>query len=468
MFSNNDLKKFNNFIKNISLQPTLYLRQKYFYERKDEFQDLIDYFFSFAFETKNYLIPSRISINDNSIIDFKKQFGEFVYYLEKGDKQRIKYTFNKFPTYLQNILIATSYSNTSTLLTIDYVLKNISHYFLFSEIKQNLIMPKFIDNVFETVISKTKINEIKFPIYLFDFPKHFKIEKLVYLFKDYDNVKSNINSQAIRRELLSKIVYPKYGVLGVLGKDKRFKNKYKLVLVYFNQNLQNVKDLYIGVESEIDNQIDKLEKIKFENIIIQQGKKFNEIGNLKNKLKKLKYSKKFVVLAENGIMLNQFKIEYDNARILDYIYNDEFDVIGLKIIYNDNIYSIYFNILNTIYINGIENKFVRIGIVKWFDEIINVFYNSEVYAWDKNYDYCLMCLDIKYKHAYSGLCHRCVNKLKTITENLSKPIKIKCNRNFEIVVNKVKFKADGEYLTCEIPKYYQLSLPLFDNFDVCS
>jgi len=178
-------------------------------------------------------------------------------------------------------------------------------------------------------------------------------------------------------------------------------------------------------------------------------------------IKKHMRKKYYVALLETGLIKVKINVEYKNVKILDYWYDEDYNLQGLIVDVYGKPYKIKFKIYNTNYVYGIENKYVKVAINKIKNEIVNVNYVSEVKQWSKQYTKCQICGKIDYRHITQGICSKCYKRIVDTCDKLSGYYEEKCEAKFEIYTDTFEVIADGETIKFKPLPYTQLSLPLF-------
>jgi hypothetical protein len=114
--------------------------------------------------------------------------------------------------------------------------------------------------------------------------------------------------------------------------------------------------------------------------------------------------------------------------------------------------------METSYVDGLENRYVKITINEYKGLILSIYYNSEVKLWSNVSNECKICNSVKYKHKVNGICTSCYNKLDKFTQELGGYHKEPCNKTFEVTLNGFDVKADGEFVEFIPVKYKQLKI----------
>ena len=416
---------------------TITIRKARLENLKIRYQDFIDFFFSLHFVLKEKINLKTI-FNNKELINFKEDFGNFLYLYNKDYKQLQEYLYS-LPYKLQIILQIVLNNSLERRFQQDGLLLSIDKFYKMSDILLIVELPDIL-NLEDTYIQSVKRvytkNELTFPLEYFKIPMKMNRKFIVYFIKDGDKVVSNIRQGRLRREIINNISYDFYGLIGTVVKIKGFKKKYKLIISYFNKGSKNVINLYKGVEDVYDNQ---LYLITLKNLEFLEKAKINLVktkDDFVKIFKGLKQNKQYIIQNNKGVFTYKTNVLYDFAKIIDYIYNEDFEAIGLKVFYQEKYYDIYFNVMESDYLETIENRFVKIGVVKFNDIILKVVYNSDVKRWSNVSNYCLICENVKSKHCKNGICCNCVRKLYEFTSNLGANYEEKCSKEFKTYVNK--------------------------------
>jgi len=459
MLTITNLLNFSNKLQEALTLELKYQRTEAISKLLSKYQTEFDIFFSFASEISNSFSFSLLD-NKTILFDFKKDFGLILYYYLNKDYKRIIKELKNFHYDIQFLFYACFTNYFTKKLGNDFILTNIKKYYSLSELINIVEFP--IDNIDEIgeINIKNKVL-ISYPLDLYRVPTGFKFVKLAYFIKKNGKIVSNIKQQTIRQELNSLFNLQNISVVGVLLKDKKYKKKYSFQAIYINKDVKQVSKLFKGKatvnEIEIFLQVFKQSK----NIIYSKPfKKFESKNDLKEFLSKQKSKTKFILLS-NTILEFKPKVIYKTAKIVDYIYNDVFDIIGLKVSLDNVIYDLKFNVENTDYIYSIEDRFVKVSVTMFEDEILKVAYNSSLPLWHHKYSYCSVCGGNDYKHKVNGVCYSCYNWLNSFTKNLSgiKEIKKEVYRDTKYINNNVEISIKDNKIILTPLSGYQLHLP---------
>ena len=352
------------------------------------------------------------------------------------------------------------------------LLSNIDEYYKISDLLPYIELPDVLENSNAFTIQSIKreiINEITYPFYLYRIPKNTSYKQVNYLIKRIDgSVVSNITSGKVRQTIMSNVPTNEFGLIGVQLKEKGYSRKYKFMPVYYSSDYKAVLNLYKSKDYvELNNELDTL-KLDYPLFKVSPITINNE-DELIHLFKKAKYNKKYVMVSNKGVELFKLNVIYDYAKIIDYIYNDNYEAIGLIVNYKDKNYKLYFNVMNTNYVDGIKGKYVKISVNEYKGIILNVFYNSEVKQWSKHFNECQLCRNVKSKHYKNGICNSCFHKLGKFVNNLSGEYKESCNVEFDkIYVEDYEVFADGKFIYFNPIYGSQLRLPLFELDNFCN
>jgi len=460
------IEGFRDVLLEIMKQPNSSLSQHIFENYFDKYKFLFELFLSLSLEADK--IGLKTQKNSISFVDLEKDLGKIIYHYLNNDLKSMQKALNGLFYPLQQILFLVFNRSVVRKLTEFFILEKIEHYYRLDEIVNMIEFPDLvaIEALPVQNIEVNRITELTFPCYIYKVKSGFKVVKLAYAKKESGKFISNISQGKLRNDLLN-LNIGDFSLLGILTRHRKFKRKYHLFIFYFSFDSANAVEFMKG-KGKFDNQLDEIESFvePAETLSLLRGKKLNSKEEFINFAKKIRSNFKFVLQTETSVSLLKTEMQYVNVPIVDYIYNEEFDPIGLKIKYKNKIYDIYANIVNTSYMNGIENRFVRVGVIEMFDEVIKIVYNNEVYKWHKDYSYCVICEKVDCKYKYKGVCSCCYHQLYEITKNISGTFKEKCDKIFELVVNGCYIKSDGKELVIKPMYGKQLHLPLFD-FEFC-
>jgi len=434
--------------------PDIYSR-KYRYEKlHNQYPDTLDKIVSYTFEL-NKLNVTPI-YNDFTNFDYSIDFGNLVYCNMNDEDYQT--TFTQLPYPIQKLIYIILNKTLINKLGEDYLLIKMDKYYKLSELLLDLQMPDIIDKVSVGIqgLKRDKIKTIEFPIYLYQIPNKLSYDRLQYFIKKDGEYVSNINSGVIREYIKNNIMEANYGVIGITTKIRGFKRKYKFIPLYFNLNSNNVKLLYQNKGAEYSNDLDSLNLDNIPKLIT-----LNNEDELKNFISKKKKKVTYIVLSNNGVEVMKPNIEYKNVKILDYIYNDYYEAKGLVVEFQGRNYEIYFNVMETHYIDSIEDKYVRISVVNYKGVVLSVYYNSELKLWSRVNKVCKVCGKVDSKHNRDGVCNSCIYKFERYVEIVNRECIVDCVSEFETTVGNYSFKSVGGKLVVSCIGVCQQNLDLF-------
>lgn len=435
-----------------------------------QYQELYDLTISLSIELPYIKFTPK---NNYTNFNFKDDIGKILYaILNKNDKLLLDvlykqhYIIQKWWAIILNKYLLKKFRE-------DVLLKQVDVYYKISDLLPYVNLPDILEtsNVFSIQSIKRKIIEnIVFPFYLFKIPKHTAYKQINYLIKKNDgSVISNITSGKIRQELLLKLTDTSFGVIGVKLKQKNYRRKYNFMLCFYGSDYNNVLSIYKGKENT-DIDLTELNNLSYKSDLLIKPKPIliKNKEDLINLLKKAKHNKRYLVLSSQGVDVLKISIKYDYAKIIDYIYNEDYEAIGLKVSYKNKTYDIYFNVMETNYVEGIESKYVKIGISEYAGVVLNIFYNAEVKQWSKKYNSCVICGEVRSKHYKNGVCNSCNYKIEKFCNNLSGSHKEKCSAKFDtLYYEDYEVFGDGEFIYFNLLKGRQMKLPLYEDSNFC-
>jgi len=455
-----ELEKFTEYLTNAYSAPLPSIRQHRVKRLKQMFPEFFDFTISISLTFPN--IKLYPTFNYRQDFNFEKDFGEILYYVLNDIDTLFKILKNK-NYYVQKYFSIILSHNFTTKFTEDTLYLLLDHLYKKSEILSYLELPDILstDIVSLQSISREEPEYLSFPIVLANVPLYKNRNKLVYLVKNGNKIISNISSTVIRQTIIKNIQHLTYGVIGVLVKEKGYKRKYKFEIVMFNKDYKYIVDYYRGKAEHYDNQIDFMQIKQQENLKKAKLLNMNKeefISFLRKHLRK----KQYLALLPKGLLKLSPHIEYKNVKILDYWYDEDYNLQGLIVDVYSQPYKIKFNIYNTNYVYGIEDKYVRVTINKIKNEIVNVVYCGEVKQWSKQYIECQICKSIEHKHYSQGICYKCYKRLIDTCGKLSGYHEEKCEAEFQMYTDTFEVIADGKTIKFKPLPYTQLSLPLFE------
>jgi len=461
MITLKQLEQFTTYLTEAYSAPLPSVRKHRLHKLKQLFPEFTDFTISLALELPPIKLP--LFYNYRQDFNFEKDFGEIIYYLVNNDDETLFKVLPNKNYYLQkyfNIILSKTFVNK---FSEDELYMLLDHYYKLPEIISMLELPDMLSSDIVTIqsLSREEPEQLVFPIDLVNVPIRKKKGSIVYFVKNGNNIISNIQSSYIRNLILKNVEHLTYGVIGILKKEPGYKRKWNFEIIFFNQDYKYVINYYRGKVNYYDNRIEDMNYKKQDDLKKAKILKMNKEEFIQF-IKKHMRKKYYVAMLETGLVKLKINVEYKNVKILDYWYDDDYNLQGLIVDVYGQPYKIKFKIYDTNYIYGIENKYVRVAINKIKDEIVNVNYISEVKQWSKQYNSCQICNKVDYKHITQGICSKCYNRLLKTCDELSGYYKEECNANFHLYTDKFEIIANGETIKFIPQPYVQLSLPLFE------
>jgi hypothetical protein len=453
MISLSDFKAISSSLHEIITLPMLKIRQHKFNRLKEQYPEQMDYLMSMMLELPKVNIPIPL-YNQFDTFDFKEEFGIVFFnilYERKFDNE-----YFTFPYEVQKLLRLLLSKHLISKLTENFILMSINHYYKLGELISEVELPDVVykSDIGLQGLKKERIRYTVFPLYVYLLTKRQKVKGIRYMLKKDGKVISNIKSGVVREKLLKDNKDTDFGIIGLQTSLKGYQRKYDFTPLYYSKDPDNVKLMYQNKETKYHNEIE-LTKLETKKDLIKY-------------IKKLKHKKKMVVLSRNGVEFFDVDIRYVNAPVVDYLYNEYYDIVGLVVKYQDEYYNIKFNISETHYIDGIENKFLKVAVTYFHDLLVNVQFAGVIKKWDRYYDKCVICGLADSKHYRDGICYSCKYKLDKYSERVGRLGKFKCNKDFDMLTDDLIFYANGnEVEVIKKNKVYQQSLP-FDEVDFCN
>ena len=453
MISYSDIEGITKSLHNIIALPTISIRQHKFKRLKNTYPKQLDYLLSMMFELPklNITLPQ---FNTITTYDFKDDFG-IVFYNVLYDR-KFSDEYYALPYQLQKLirLLLSKYLIQS--LGEQFLLLIIEHYYKLPELIIEVNLPDVIEkaDIGLQGLKKDRIKYTTFPLYVYKLNKRQKPKGIRYMLKKNGQVISNIKSGVIREALLKEYKDTDFGIIGLQTTLKGYKRKYDFIPLYFSKDPDNVKHIYQNKETEYKNEIE-LTKLETE----KDFKKF---------VKSIKHKNRVVVLSKNGVELFNPDIKYAIVPVIDYLYDDNFNIKGLVVKYKDTYHNIYLDINDTHYADTIENKFVKVVVTYYKDTLLSVKYNSIINQWSRYYTECRICGKADSKHYSNGICYACKYKLDKYPERLGRLGSFTCDKDFELETDLLYFHSSNGVVNIEpVVKPYQQLLP-FDKVDFCS
>ena len=453
MISYKEVEAISSALHQIISLPTISIRQHRFKRLYQQYPNQLDYLLSMMFELPklNITLPQ---FNTITTYDFKDDFG-IVFYNVLYDR-KFSDEYYSLPYSLQKLirLLLSRYLLQS--LGEQFLLLTIQHYYKLSELIVEVNLPDVIEkaDIGLQGLKKNRIKYTTFPLYVYTLKKTQKLRGIRYMLKKDGQVISNIKSGVIRDALLKEHKDTDFGVIGVQIVLKGYKRKYDFIPLYFSKDPDNVKHMYQNKETEYKNEIE-LTKLDTEE-------------DFKNYVKNIRHKNKVVVLSKSGVEIFKPDLRYTNVPVVDYIYDDNYDIKGLIVKYKDTYHNLRMNVNDTHYADTIENKYVRVAVTYYKNTLLSVKYNSVINQWSRYYTECRICGKTDSKHYSNGICYSCKYKLDKYPERVGRLGSFACNKDFELTTELLDFVSkNGKVMVEPIAKPYQQLLP-FEEVDFCS
>lgn len=263
-----------------------------------------------------------------------------------------------------------------------------------------ITLPSVLPYSYETQFIRKGTNKVSFPISAYKVGKQVNISKLKFLVNYGTKTITNTRKTSSKKEILSNDGVGRVGVIFTEHRVKGYKHR-TTVCPLLKGQIDSILSLYKG--KYYDNK----------NITILPSMKYEGTFNSKEELGKFiktNYKKNFLFLSKEGLCNITTTDTYVELPCIDYILDDEYNAIGVKVKYNDEVYDVYFNIVDSQLNEGILGRFIRCNVRAIEGVIVEVKFNSVVNKWHKLYDSCLCCGTINTKHAKNGICSRCIRK----------------------------------------------------------
>jgi len=208
---------------------------------------------------------------------------------------------------------------------------------------------------------------ISYPLLLISLHSKYQYSNLYYLNRQGNNIISNNTSKLTKNNVIKKLDSVDKACIFVTNNLSR-KVYEKGVTLLFKGAFDIIKQLYTGkVNKKRDIDIfNDIELVHTKNSVI-----INNEQDLLEHLTNTKRNYSNYVITNNGVFKVEYKDYVRKVKVTDFILNDDFEPVGLKILYEDNIYDIKVKkaVLEDL---NIINKSVKVKVRYFLDKVIAI------------------------------------------------------------------------------------------------
>ncbi len=401
----------------IGAEPIRKRRQNLFFSLYERYEGVLHPLISLSLVLNaNINITPKENFSEK-YTSFSNFLGNLVYFFINDETQLLLKEIRKYPKDWQVIaqwVLGNKFKNT---LSLEFIYTLIPSVLTLKELNTGFLeIPDFIDlKTKQEVIFSEEPEKLSYPFYFIRVSTKIRGRgQLRYYYKTGETIETNITSKAVRDYLADSLLGKfKVGVLLLTATEKVGSHKWNIQPIILSEDIDTLKNLYRGRgESEFVAQ----SRLMLGNIFKQTSNKvkvFNTKPILCNSVHDLPSLNsglvpKNLLLHKFGITNLSFQVEKRYYKVFDYLFNDDFEPIGLKLLDdNKDIVEVEAKIDDAFVERGIENAYAKIAVYKFEDEVLQTTFNQLL---NKHYGECAACGVIAHLKK-SGLCFACQGKL---------------------------------------------------------
>jgi hypothetical protein len=467
MFDTESLENLGKELHTALSHPLLSYRQNKVKIIADRYRKQFEWFASLAIQSKIKMSVSPL-YNINSSLDFRKDIGNILYFNFSENNKELKAHLSKLPFNIQKLLSVIISGKLVKSLSEEFLLSNIEQFVPMAEIMLDVDIPDFLDSSEYEVCSlaRNKTEPSTFPMKAIHIPKSVSSKKIAYLIKDGNKIVSNITSHKVRSSLLEVFSFTKVGVIGFMSKIKGYKHRYGFVPVLYSEDPIAIKKLYVGDGFSENISVPALGVLQVPPEILPV--RFDKVFAVKSKndFDNIPVKDKANLLFVSKEALGFFKPvqKFESAKIMDWLLDDDYNVVGVYVENDGEITPIKFNVKNTdIVVGGIKDRFITIRKTYIGDKCVKIEFGGVKPVWHTKWGHCKICGGVEAKHYSNGVCNSCVHRLRRVSEYVVDVVELNFNSvdDFCIVVSGVEYSKEGENIVGKLLEGFkrQLILP---------
>jgi len=411
------IKKIANTLLAISSEVILKRRQKLFKDLLDEDKEgVITNLVSLSLALKGRVdvsIKDNISEKDTTFSSF---LGEHTYYFLDGNFKKLRASVRTYPKEWQVIAQYVYGDRFKTSLRMEFLYTVLPTIHPLSKLTNTFInIPETIDKDNKrSIIMHDSVKSITYPFRLYNINSHIRKKgELKYYFKVGTEVHTNIQVRLLKRYLEDTFIDKyQYGVILAVSKKKGRNTPSHIQPLVMSEDISTLKELYRGSE-EVDftNKVsfyaDRLFKNTSKYVKVHYSRpticvSIHEIPSIGGGAKDGNY-----LLHSGGFTRLTIKRETLFLKVIDYIFNKDFEPIGLKLKEGDKILEVETNVTDSFVSKGIENTYVKVAKLLFNDTLLETEFYSVL---NSNYGECPLCGTVS-SLKKSGMCWRCSGKV---------------------------------------------------------
>lgn len=383
----------------IDTYPSIAVKRNKLIEVVDLFPQETSFIFSVSYRFSGCVVPSPVKTQTPKITEnWEVIMGNILYFLHRQDNTAINKYYLSLPYQWQVIVYYCINKTIRNSIGATKYLETIKELYTQEDLIAMVVLPETISDAFEVQqIKRNSVETITAPIEILQGLKRQNMSHIYYMLNYGTKIVSNNKYNSSRASILSNIGAGRYGVLFTESKQQGYKYKRVQDIIAIG-TVEDIINAYKGISTaNID--------VKLKSLGI-----FNSIEDIAKQIKDLRSTQHLLLKSGTGLHTIKLIDEIRTVKVVDYITSEDFKPIGVKIEINENTYPIYFNVSNTSLSNGIKNKYVRVIVKTFYNDIVKVIFHSVVK--DTDMKQCALCSKYVSRISSSGLCLGCTMLLR--------------------------------------------------------
>ena len=411
------IKKIANTLLDISSEVILKRRQKLFKDLLDaDKEGVVVNLVSLSLALKGNLditLKDNISEKDTTFSSF---FGLHTYYFMEGDFKKLRASVRTFPKNWQVIAQYVYGDKFKTSLRLEFLYDVLPTIYPLSHLANTFIeIPESVDKSSKyNVVMHDSVKTIHYPFKLYNVNSHIRKKgELKYYFKVGTEVETNIQVRSLKKYLEESFINKyQYGVVLLTSKKKGRNSPSHIQPLIMSEDITTLKELYRGsevadYEQKVSFYADRTFKNTSKLVKVHYSRPakcvtVHEIPSISGGVKDGNY-----LLHSGGFTRLTLNRETLFLKVVDYIFNDSYEPIGLKLKEGDNILEVNTEVSDSFVSRGIENTYVKVAKLIFADEVLETEFYSVL---NTKYGECPLCGTVA-SLKNNGLCWRCSGKL---------------------------------------------------------
>jgi len=407
--------KISKTLQKISTEPILKRRQHLLYSLiKSDNTDTVVKLISLSLSLKTKVdIMMRNNISDKDT-NYSSFFGEQLHYYLSNDFKKLRTSVRTYPKEWQLLAQWVFGDKFKSSVRLDFLYEVMPKVYSLEELTSSFItIPEFIDNT-RSVVMHDNVEEIKVPF------KFFKINSQVrakcdikYYYQVSGVVETNITSRVVKEYIANSLTgRSKFGAIFAISLSKNRKSPHHIQPLIMSEDVETLKAIYKG--KGVDNFSEKVyfftEKTfkntsKFVKVHYNRPETLTSIHDIA--LVPAGVKKNNILIHDGGITKLDIVRDILYMKVVDYLLNEDYEPIGLKLKDGDIHIELLTNISDSFVEKGIDNTYIKVAKYSFKDEELTTEFISVL---NSNYGECPMC-GVVASLKKSGVCWRCNGKL---------------------------------------------------------